>query len=45
MRSFLDPQPAHENGGHHYTFAQSGLDEKALRERTSRYQDHFGVPN
>jgi hypothetical protein len=45
MRSFLDAQPAHEHGGHHYTFAQTGLDEKALRERTSRYQDYFGVPN
>ena len=45
MRRFLDAQPAHEHGGHHYTFAQTGLDEKALRERTSRYQDYFEVPN
>ena len=45
MRSFLAAQPAHEHGGHHYTFAQTGLDEKALRERTARYQDYFDVPN
>ena len=45
MRSFLAAQPAREHGGHHYTFAQTGLDEKALRERTARYQDYFDVPN
>ena len=45
MRSFLAAQPAREHGGHHYTFAQTGLDEKALRERTARYQDYFEVPN
>jgi hypothetical protein len=45
MRGFLDAQPAHEHGGHHYTFAQTGLDEKELRERTSRYQNYFDVPN
>ena len=45
MRSFLDAQPAHEHGGHHYTFAQTGLDEKTLRERTARYQNYFDVPN
>jgi hypothetical protein len=45
MRGFLAAQPAQEHGGHHYTFAQTGLDEKALRERTARYQDYFGVPN
>jgi phosphatidylethanolamine-binding protein (PEBP) family uncharacterized protein len=45
MRGFLAAQPAHEHGGHHYTFAQTGLDEKVLRERTARYQDYFGVPN
>jgi len=43
MRGFLAAQPAHEHGGHHYTFAQTGLDETALRERTARYQNHFGV--
>ncbi len=45
MRSFLIAQPAHEHGGHHYTFAQTGLDEHALRERAARYQNYFGVPN
>lgn len=45
MRNFLDAQPAHEHGGHHYTFAQTGLNEEALRERTARYQNYFDVPN
>jgi hypothetical protein len=45
MRDFLAAQPAHEHGGHHYTFAQTGLDEQELRERTARYQNHFGVPD
>jgi hypothetical protein len=45
MRKFLADQPAHEHGGHHYTFAQTGLDENELRERTARYQNYFGVPN
>lgn len=45
MRNFLDAQPPHEHGGHHYTFAQTGLDEDELRERTSRYQNYFGVSN
>ncbi len=44
MRSFLAAQPAREHGGHHYTFAQTGLDEKTLRERTARYQTYFDVP-
>jgi Sulfotransferase family len=45
MRRFLAAQPEHEHGGHHYTFAGTGLDAKALRERTARYQDYFDVPN
>jgi len=45
MRAFLTAQPAHEHGGHHYTFADTGLDERAVRERTARYQDYFGVPD
>jgi hypothetical protein len=45
MRSFLAAQPPHEHGGHHYSFAETGLDEKALRERTARYQDYFDVAN
>ena len=45
MRRFLATQPAHEHGGHHYTFAQTGLDETELRERTSRYQEYFDVPD
>jgi hypothetical protein len=45
MRNYLAAQPAHEHGGHHYTFADTGLDEKALRQRTARYQQYFDVPN
>ncbi|MDG5485390.1 sulfotransferase family protein [Mycolicibacterium gadium] len=45
MRRFLAAQPAHEHGGHHYTFAQTGLNENELRERTARYQEYFGVPD
>ncbi len=45
MRHYLAAQPPHEHGGHHYTFADTGLDEKALRERTARYQEYFAVPN
>jgi hypothetical protein len=45
MRRFLAAQPAHEHGGHHYAFAETGLDEKAFRERAARYQEYFDVPN
>jgi len=45
MRSFLAAQPAHEHGGHQYTFTQTGLDENELRERTARYQNYFEVPH
>jgi hypothetical protein len=45
MRNYLAAQPAHEHGGHHYKFADTGLDEKLLRERAARYQEYFDVPN
>jgi hypothetical protein len=45
MRSFLADHGQDEGGGHRYTFADTGLDEGALRERTRRYQEHFGVPD
>ncbi|MFF0609318.1 sulfotransferase family protein [Nocardia tengchongensis] len=32
-------------GGHHYTFADTGLDLAAVRARTARYAKHFDVPN
>ena len=43
MRGFLAAQPAREHGGHHYTFADTGLDENGFRERTARYQEYFDV--
>jgi len=43
MRGFLAAQPAREHGGHHYTFADTGLDENGFRERTARYQEYFNV--
>jgi hypothetical protein len=45
MREFLAAQPAQEHGGHHYTFAQTGLDENELRDRTARYREYFDVPD
>jgi len=43
MRSYLAAQPARKHGGHHYAFADTGLDEKAFRARTARYQEYFDV--
>jgi hypothetical protein len=45
MRAFLAEHPQDKYGGHRYTFADTELDEGALRERTRRYQEYFGVPN
>jgi len=45
MRAFLAENPSEKHGGHQYTFADTGLDADALRERARRYQDHFGVPS
>ena len=42
MRNFLADQPAHEHGGHHYTFADTGSNEAALRApHSARYQEYF----
>jgi hypothetical protein len=43
MRAFLAENPQHKYGGHHYTFADTELDEGALRERTRRYEEYFDV--
>ena len=33
MRAFLADNPTEKHGGHHYTFADTGLDEGEWRER------------
>jgi hypothetical protein len=45
MRDFLSSHPQDRYGKHTYTFAETGLDEGALRERARRYQEYFDVPN
>jgi hypothetical protein len=44
MRTFLDDHGREKHGIHHYTFADTGLDEGAIRERAQRYIDYFDVP-
>jgi hypothetical protein len=44
MRAFLAEHPGDGGGGGtRYTFADTGLDADALRERSQPYQQHFGV--
>lgn len=44
MRSFLADHPGDQAGSlKRYTFADTGLDEHALRERVRDYQDYFDV--
>lgn len=44
MRSFLTSNPGDGGGGGvRYRFADTGLDADALRERSTRYQQRFGV--
>ncbi len=45
MRAFLAANPQDKFGGHRYTFAETRLDERALRERLRRYQEYFDVPS
>jgi hypothetical protein len=45
MRRFLDEHPQEKHGGHSYSFAETGLDAGALRERMRPYQEYFGVPD
>jgi hypothetical protein len=44
MRDFLATHGQTEHGTHRYTFADTGLDAAALRERAQRYQTYFDVP-
>jgi hypothetical protein len=45
MRNFLAENPQEKHGGHTYTFAETGLDPGALRERMRSYQEFFDVPD
>jgi hypothetical protein len=42
MRTFLAGSPD-DGGGGRYRFADTGLDAAALRERSRRYQERYGV--
>jgi hypothetical protein len=43
IRAFYADHPHEGPGAHHYTFADTGLDEAEWRERARGYQEHFGV--
>jgi hypothetical protein len=44
MRTFLAAHPGDQAGSlNRYTFADTGLDEAALRERARPYQEYYGV--
>jgi hypothetical protein len=43
MRVFLDANPRDRHGAHEYTWADTGLDERAWRARAARYQEYFDV--
>jgi hypothetical protein len=43
MRGFLADNAVDKHGRHSYTFADTGLDDGALRERAKRYTDYFDV--
>jgi hypothetical protein len=46
MRAFLAENPGDGGGGGtRYTFADTGLDAGALRDRSAQYQQFFGVPS
>lgn len=44
MRAFLAANPKEKHGGHSYSFAETGLDEGLLRERTRPYKEFFDIP-
>jgi hypothetical protein len=45
MQRFLAANPKEKHGGHSYSFADTGLDANAVRERTRSYQEFFDVPD
>jgi hypothetical protein len=44
MQSFLDENPADKHGKHLYSLADTGMDERSLRELFSNYQSYFDIP-
>jgi hypothetical protein len=44
MRAFLADNPPDKHGTHRYAFSSTGLEERAVRRRTSRYETYFNVP-
>jgi hypothetical protein len=44
MQAFLAANPQEKHGGHRYSFADTGLDEGLLRERTRAYTEFFDIP-
>ena len=45
MQAFLDDNPADKFGRHLYRFADTGMDEQALREIFRGYQSYFDIPS
>jgi hypothetical protein len=43
MRAFLADNSQDKHGAHTYTWADTGLDLGAVRERAKKYQDFFDV--
>ncbi|HKA93066.1 MAG TPA: sulfotransferase, partial [Acidimicrobiia bacterium] len=43
MRGFLAENRAGKHGAHEYSFADTGLDPGAVRERARRYVEYFDV--
>ena len=45
MRRFLAENRAEKHGAHEYSFADTGLDAGAVRDRARRYTEYFDVPS
>ena len=45
MHAYLDARPRERHGRHDYSFADTGLDPVATRERFAKYQARYGVPS
>jgi hypothetical protein len=45
MQAFLNDNPADKHGKHLYRFADTGMDERELRELFRNYQSYFDIPS
>jgi hypothetical protein len=45
MQSFLNANPADKHGTHFYSFADTGMEEKRMRELFRGYQTYFDIPS